>query len=60
MPTNRGMNKEVQYIYSRLLISHQVEDNPAICDQKCWMDLEGIRLQINQTERQIWYDLTYI
>ena len=53
------MDKDVVYIYNGILLSHKKEGNHAICDN---MDRsQGIMLsEINQTERQILYKLSYM
>ena len=55
MSTNRGMDKDVVPKYSRILLSHKIEQNSAI--SATWMDLETVMLsELSQTEKEIQYD----
>ena len=53
------MNKEDVYIYNGILLSHK--KNEIMSFAATWMDLEIIILsKVNQKERQMAYDITYM
>lgn len=57
MPISGGMDEEnVVHVHNRILFGHDKEGNPATCDN---MDGSG-RHFVNQRERHILYDLTYM
>ena len=50
------MDKEaVVHTYNGLLLSHKKEQNNAICS-----NMDGILSEINQKEKQILYNITYM
>ena len=54
MPTNRGMDKVVVYIYNGILLSHK--KNEIMPFAATWMDLEIVIVsEVSQTEKDKYY-----
>ena len=59
MSVDRGVDKDVVHIHSRILLSHEIEQNEIMPFGATWMDLETVVLSKSDKERQISYDIDY-
>ena len=55
MSINRGMDKDVVYLYNGILLSHKKNEKMTFAAK--WMDLEILILS-EVSQRQILYDIT--